>query len=104
DSVKHMLSYFQTNEKNEQIRLAIAETQKLYKKDKVDTSIAQKLLDLEDLLVEFSDSKRQLVVAFAETLAEVLRRVSPVGGNAYYARSLNTLADLYTETRQNTKA
>ncbi len=104
DSLQYLLSYFHDSAANENIRQAIAETQVLYQADKINDSLAKKLLLVEDLLLKNPQLKKQMVIKYAENLVYILENLEPKKENLYYAAGCNSLGRLYAQNSEYKKA
>jgi CHAT domain-containing protein/tetratricopeptide (TPR) repeat protein len=104
DSLRHLLTYFQNSTKEEKLKQAIKEAQALYTSDRVDDSLAKKLLDVSDLLADGSQPNQSKLFSYAQTLVLILEKLPPQKEHPSYATSLNKLGALYNNMGQYDKA
>lgn len=95
DSLKHLLTYFQHSTKDEKLKQVIKEAQALYTSDRVDESLAKKILDVSDLLAHGSQPNQPKLFSYAQTLVLILEKLPPQKEHPSYATNINNLASLY---------
>ncbi len=94
DSLRHMLTYFGENTKDDKILKAIKGAKTLYTSDAIDDSLSKILLIVDSLLVNDWQSDQQMVLSCATTLVQLFHHLPGGYGHHNYASSLNNLAVL----------
>src|SRR5947208_3016783 len=92
DSLYLLLNYFQDSIKDEKVKQAAKETLALYKSEKINDSLAVKLLGLEDILIKDLHIHRPLIFPFAQVMVQLFEQVTDKKNYIYYATSLSNLA------------
>jgi CHAT domain-containing protein/tetratricopeptide (TPR) repeat protein len=97
DSLKHLLVYFQTNTKEEKIQNAVKDALAVYTSKTEDDSLSQKLLGIEDLVINASTYDKDSVVSYAGLILQLFQALPPQYEHPAYVKGLFTLAYLHEQ-------